>query len=245
MNNKTANNSPIIDIRQVNKTYQVGGQPLHALNNINLSIEQGEYISLMGASGSGKSTLLNMIGLLDRPDSGQYQLLAQNTENLTEEARALLRRQHIGFVFQSFHLIPRLTALENVELPLMLSGTNFDVRREKAKAILAELGLAKHFNQRPKQLSGGQLQRVGIARALITEPRILLADEPTGNLDQASGLEVTDILERYNQSGITLIVVTHDMNLGDRAHRKLTMLDGKIIKDNYSLNKESSFHETN
>lgn len=245
MNNKTANNSPIIDIRQVNKTYQVGGQPLHALNNINLSIEQGEYISLMGASGSGKSTLLNMIGLLDRPDSGQYQLLAQNTENLKEEARALLRRQHIGFVFQSFHLIPRLTALENVELPLMLSGTNLDVRREKAKAILAELGLAKHFNQRPKQLSGGQLQRVGIARALITEPRILLADEPTGNLDQASGLEVTDILERYNQSGITLIVVTHDMNLGDRAHRKLTMLDGKIIKDNYSLNKESSFHETN
>ena len=245
MNNKTANNSPIIDIRQVNKTYQVGGQPLHALNNINLSIEQGEYISLMGASGSGKSTLLNMIGLLDRPDSGQYQLLAQNTENLKEEARALLRRQHIGFVFQSFHLIPRLTALENVELPLMLSGTNLDLRREKAKAILAELGLAKHFNQRPKQLSGGQLQRVGIARALITEPRILLADEPTGNLDQASGLEVTDILERYNQSGITLIVVTHDMNLGDRAHRKLTMLDGKIIKDNYSLNKESSFHETN
>lgn len=234
----------IITINQVNKTYQVGGHPLHALNNIQLNINQGEYISLMGASGSGKSTLLNMIGLLDRPDSGQYQLLGENTEKLTEEKRALLRRQHIGFVFQAFHLIPRLTALENVELPLMLSGTEPKIRREKAKKILAELGLEKHFQQSPKQLSGGQLQRVGIARALITEPKILLADEPTGNLDQASGREVTDILERYNNTGITLIVVTHDISLGSRAKRKLSMLDGKIIKDANSLSSMESANET-
>jgi len=244
MNDLKATQSTIININQVNKTYQVGGQPLHALNNIKLTIEQGEYISLMGASGSGKSTLLNMIGLLDRPDSGQYQLLGKNTEKLAEEDRALLRRQYIGFVFQSFHLIPRLTALENVELPLMLSGTNPKIRREKAKIILAELGLEKHFTQSPKQLSGGQLQRVGIARALITEPKILLADEPTGNLDQASGLEVTDILERYNSNGITLIVVTHDISLGSRAKRKLTMLDGKIIKDTNAFSKESITHAT-
>jgi putative ABC transport system ATP-binding protein len=234
----------IITINQVNKTYQVGGQPLHALNNIQLNIKQGEYISLMGASGSGKSTLLNMIGLLDRPDSGQYQLLGSSTENLSEEKRALLRRQHIGFVFQSFHLIPRLSALENVELPLMLSEVSPEIRRKKAKKILAELGLEKHFQQYPKQLSGGQLQRVGIARALITEPRILLADEPTGNLDQASGREVTDILERYNNTGITLIVVTHDVSLGNRAIRKLSMLDGEIIKDINSLNSMESANET-
>ena len=234
----------IITINQVNKTYQVGGQPLHALNNIQLNIKQGEYISLMGASGSGKSTLLNMIGLLDRPDSGQYQLLGTSTENLSEEKRALLRRQHIGFVFQSFHLIPRLTALENVELPLMLSGIEPEIRRKKAKKILAELGLEKHFQQSPKQLSGGQLQRVGIARALITNPKILLSDEPTGNLDQASGREVTNILERYNNTGITLIVVTHDISLGSRAIRKLSMLDGKIVKDINSFSTMESAHET-
>lgn len=221
----------IINISQVNKTYQIGEQPFYALKDIQLSIKQGEYISLMGPSGSGKSTLLNMIGLLDRPDSGQYQLLGENTEKLTEEQRALLRRQHIGFVFQSFHLIPRLTALENVELPLMLSGIKPEIRRKKASKILTELGLARHLQQLPKQLSGGQLQRVGIARALITEPKIILADEPTGNLDQTSGLEVTDILERYNNNGITLLVVTHDISLGGRAKRKLSMLDGKIEKD--------------
>jgi len=198
----------------------------------------------MGPSGSGKSTLLNMIGLLDRPDSGQYQLLGENTEQLPEEQRALLRRQHIGFVFQSFHLIPRLTALENVELPLMLSGIKPEIRREKATKILTELGLAKHLQQSPKQLSGGQLQRVGIARALITEPKILLADEPTGNLDQASGLEVSDILERYNNKGITLIVVTHDIALGSRAKRKLNMVDGVIVQDSAALSQKALSNAT-
>jgi len=224
-------NNPIIKISDISKTYQVGDQPLHALRDIKLDINQGEYISLMGPSGSGKSTLLNMIGLLDRPDSGQYQLLGNNTELLAEELRAKLRREHIGFVFQSFHLIPRLTALENVEVPLMLSGTAPKVRRKKASALLTELGLGEHLAQLPRQLSGGQLQRVGIARALITEPAIILADEPTGNLDQQSGHEVTQILERYNHNGITLIVVTHDQTLGKRATRQLSMLDGQLVSD--------------
>jgi len=223
--------NPIIKLNDINKTYQVGDQPLHALCNVQLDIQQGEYISLMGPSGSGKSTLLNMIGLLDRPDSGQYQLLGSNTELLAEEQRAKLRRQHIGFVFQSFHLIPRLTALENVEVPLMLSGTAPKVRREKAIALLTELGLSEHLAQLPRQLSGGQLQRVGIARALITDPAIILADEPTGNLDQKSGHEVTQILERYNHNGITLLVVTHDQALGNRAKRQLNMLDGQLVND--------------
>ena len=221
----------IIKLSGINKTYQVGNQPLHALCDIQLDIQQGEYISLMGPSGSGKSTLLNMIGLLDRPDNGQYQLLGSNTELLAEELRAKLRRDHIGFVFQSFHLIPRLTALENVEVPLMLSGTAPKIRRDKATALLTELGLGEHLNQLPRQLSGGQLQRVGIARALITEPALLLADEPTGNLDQKSGHEVTQILERYNHNGITLLVVTHDQALGKRAARQLSMVDGRIVKD--------------
>jgi len=223
--------SAMIKISNFNKTYQVGEQPLHALKNIQLNIKQGEYLSLMGPSGSGKSTLLNMIGLLDRPDTGQYQLQGENTELLTEEQRAQLRRKHIGFVFQSFHLISRLTALENVELPMMLAGVKPKFRREKASELLSELGLGNHLGQLPKQLSGGQLQRVGIARALITEPKILLADEPTGNLDQRSGQEVTDILERYNRNGITLLVVTHDIALGQRAQRRLNMLDGKIVSD--------------
>ncbi len=221
----------IINISDINKTYQVGEQPLHALQNIKLNIKQGEYLSLMGPSGSGKSTLLNMIGLLDRPDTGQYQLQGENTELLTEEQRALLRRKYIGFVFQSFHLIPRLTALENVELPLMLAGVKPKLRREKSSKLLSELGLGNHLGQLPKHLSGGQLQRVGIARALITEPTILLADEPTGNLDQSSGQEVTDILERYNRNGITLLVVTHDLALGNRARRQLNMVDGIIVTD--------------
>lgn len=224
-------NKKIIKLSDINKTYQVGDQPLHALRDIQLDIQQGEYISLMGPSGSGKSTLLNMLGLLDRPDNGQYQLLGTNTESLAEELRAKLRRQHIGFVFQSFHLIARLTALENVEVPLMLSGTAPKVRRNKAIALLTELGLGEHINQLPRQLSGGQLQRVGIARALITEPAILLADEPTGNLDQKSGREVTQILERYNDNGITLLVVTHDQALGKRATRQLSMIDGQIVND--------------
>jgi len=229
-----------IELTSLNKTYIVGGQPLHALQDINLQINQGDYISLMGPSGSGKSTLLNMIGLLDRPDNGHYQLKGRNTESLDEESRAALRRQNIGFVFQSFHLIPRLSAVENVEVPLMLSGVPAKKRRQKVIALLNDLGLGKHIDQLPNQLSGGQLQRVGIARALITAPSILLADEPTGNLDQTSGNDVTDILEKYNQTGITLLVVTHDSTLGSRARRQLKMMDGRLLGTSSNTQENSS-----
>lgn len=221
----------VIKLRDVNKTYQVGEAPLRALNTVSLDIEAGEYLSVMGPSGSGKSTLLNMLGLLDRPDSGEYWLADCATASLPEEERALLRRRHIGFVFQSFHLIPRLTAAENVELPLMLAG---DPPRERKKAVsdlLVKVGLAERQHHLPRQLSGGQLQRVAIARALITRPDVLLADEPTGNLDQASGREVVSVLESLNAQGITLIVVTHDRDLGDRARRQLKMVDGEIVVD--------------
>lgn len=227
---------PMIRLRGVNKTYQVGDAPLHALRDINLEIQAGEYLSLMGPSGSGKSTLLNMIGLLDRPDTGQYWLAGTETSRLAEEQRAELRRLHLGFVFQAFHLIPRLTAAENIELPLMLAGLSPKARKQEVEAILEQVGLSDRQHHLPKQLSGGQLQRVAIARALVTTPDVLLADEPTGNLDQASGKEVVEVLESLNQRGITLIVVTHDLSLGQRAGRRLKMVDGAITKDEAACN---------
>jgi putative ABC transport system ATP-binding protein len=221
----------MIELEGVNKTYMVGGQPLTALQDIHLSFADGEYVSVMGPSGSGKSTLLNMIGLLDRPDSGILRIDDTETQDLAEEARALLRRQHIGFIFQSFHLVARLSALENVELPLMLAGVSPRQRRETAQEVLEDLGMAEWASHLPKQLSGGQLQRVAIGRALVTRPRILLADEPTGNLDQQSGLEVINLLEELNGSGITLLIVTHDQDLGDRARRRLRLVDGCVVTD--------------
>jgi putative ABC transport system ATP-binding protein len=220
-----------IRLQGINKTYQVGDAPLRALWDVTLDIQQGEYISVMGPSGSGKSTLLNMIGLLDRPDSGEYWLKGTATVQLAEEQRALLRRAHIGFVFQSFHLIPRLTAFENVELPLMLDRMEIAARRNIVSDALTQLGLDDRMHHLPRQLSGGQLQRVAIARALVTKPAILLADEPTGNLDQKSGRDVMQVLEDLNQRGITLIVVTHDQSLGDRARRRIRMVDGRIDRD--------------
>ncbi len=220
-----------LKLRDVNKTYLVGDAPLRALRDVSLDIEAGEYLSVMGPSGSGKSTLLNMLGLLDRPDSGEYWLADRATAKLAEEERALLRRRHIGFIFQSFHLIPRLTAAENVELPLMLAGENPRSRKKAVEALLEKVGLADRRHHLPRQLSGGQLQRVAIARAMITTPDVLLADEPTGNLDQKSGLEVVSVLESLNDQGITLIVVTHDSNLGDRARRQLKMVDGDVVID--------------
>lgn len=221
----------MITLRDVTKTYQVGEQPLCALKNIQLTINAGDYVSLMGPSGSGKSTLLNMIGLLDRPDSGDYLLNGQSTSHFSEEQRAQLRRQYIGFVFQSFHLIPRLTAAENVELPLMLSGLSREARKQRVHQSLTQLGLERHTGQLPRQLSGGQMQRVAIARALVSDPKILLADEPTGNLDQRSGREVINILEAANSRGLTLIIVTHDPSLGSRATRQLKMLDGALMQE--------------
>ena len=221
----------IIEFAGINKTYQVGDQPLRALNDVTLNINEGEYISVMGPSGSGKSTLLNMIGLLDRPDSGSYRLNGTATESLSEEKRAALRRENIGFIFQSFHLINRLTAFENIELPLVLAGVAAKNRRQRVEDSLELVGLTDRMHHRPNQLSGGQLQRVAIARALLMRPKILLADEPTGNLDQASGKDIVAALETLNQEGITLLVVTHDHDLGQRATRRIRMVDGRIDTD--------------
>ena len=221
----------LIELRGINKTYMMGGAPVRALQDVDLDILSGDYISIMGPSGSGKSTLLNMLGLLDRPDSGIYRLRDVATETLAEEQRAALRRDNIGFIFQAFHLINRLSALENVELPMMLGGESLAVRRRAAREVLEMVGLSGRMDHRPNQLSGGQLQRVAIARAIVMKPAILLADEPTGNLDQASGHDIVQVLEDLNREGITLLVVTHDGDLGKRARRRIGMVDGAVAAD--------------
>lgn len=221
----------MIEVKDVNKAFVLGDTEVRALNNINLHIRQGEYISVMGPSGSGKSTLLNMLGLLDRPDSGQYVLNNVETSSLDENERARVRREEIGFVFQSYHLIARLTARENVELPLLLTGVPSKKRRAMVDDILQRLGIKKRAHHLPNQLSGGERQRVAIGRSVIMKPSILLADEPTGNLDSKSGAEVTEILEDLNREGLTLLVVTHDHNMGQRAKRQIGMVDGKIASD--------------
>ncbi len=221
----------MIEIAGVSRTFQVGGQPVHALRAIDLNFADGEYAAIMGPSGSGKSTLLHILGLLDRPDSGHYRLDGLETTEIDEERRAQLRRDRIGFVFQSFHLIPRLSAAENVELPLVLAGLAPAQRRERVTRILAAVGLADRAHHRPDQLSGGQRQRVAIARATIMEPGLILADEPTGNLDRASGREVMETLEALNAHGLTLLIVTHDAELGARAQRRIRMDDGAILPE--------------
>jgi putative ABC transport system ATP-binding protein len=221
----------MIRLEQIRREFQVGDQTVHALDDVALTIEQGEYLSVMGPSGSGKSTLLNIIGLLDRPTSGRYFLNDKNVTELSEEEQAQVRNRNIGFVFQAFHLIPRLTAAENIELPLMLAGLPLAERRRRVEAALETLHLTDRAHHKPEQLSGGQRQRVAIARATITEPSVLLADEPTGNLDQKSGQDVIASLEALHDKGITLIVVTHDLALGNRAVRHIKMVDGRIERD--------------
>lgn len=221
----------MIEVRGLCKTFHLGGEDVHALVDIDLDIHPGEYISVMGPSGSGKSTLLNMLGLLDRPDRGTYRIDGVDSVPLPEEKRADIRRQRIGFVFQAYHLVPRLTARENVELPLTLGGVAPATRREKVAAVMERLGLTDRAGHLPAQLSGGQRQRVAIARAVVMRPEILLADEPTGNLDSKSGEEVVQLLEQLNAEGITLLVVTHDGKLGARASRRIRMLDGRIADD--------------
>ena len=221
----------MIRLDSIERVFQVGNENVYALNKLSLKISQGEYITIMGPSGSGKSTLLNIIGLLDRPDKGFYILDDVNTTDLSDEQQALVRRHKIGFVFQFFHLVPRLTAAENIELPLIFAGVEPDERKDRVKVALEDFGLADRAKHRPDQLSGGQRQRVAIARATIMEPRVVLADEPTGNLDRASGKEVIEILEKLNKKGIILILVTHDPDIGNRAVRKISMVDGKILDD--------------
>lgn len=221
----------MIELQHIHRDFRVGDQIVHALNEINLSITAGEYVSIMGPSGSGKSTLLNLLGLLDRPSSGQYFLNQRNVTDLTEQEQALTRNKNIGFVFQVFHLVPRLTAAENVELPLILAGVAAEERKARVSDALESMHLTDRAHHKPDQLSGGQRQRVAIARATITRPAVLLADEPTGNLDQKSGIDVIETLEQLNQQGITLLVVTHDTHLGSRARRCIRMLDGRIESD--------------
>jgi putative ABC transport system ATP-binding protein len=221
----------VIQLHGIQRAFQVGDEKVTALRDIDLGISSGEYVSIMGPSGSGKSTLLNVIGLLDRPDSGDYLFEGQKTNKLGDIEQAALRRHKIGFVFQFFHLVPRMTAFENIELPMVLAGIEAGERRRRVTGALKAFGLAERARHRPDQLSGGQRQRVAIARATIMEPHVLLADEPTGNLDRVSGQDVIDILEDLNNQGLTLIMVTHDPELGTRARRRITMVDGGIDTD--------------
>jgi len=221
----------MIEIRRVDRIFKLGEEAVHALRDVSLTFEPGSYVAVMGSSGSGKSTLLNILGLLDRPDAGDYFLDGVHTTELSDDQQADVRRHKIGFVFQSFHLIPRLTAAENVELPLMLAGIDPDERGERVNAVLETMGLADRARHRPNQLSGGQRQRVAIARAVIMRPSIVLADEPTGNLDHVSGGAVIKALEELNSQGITLVVVTHDPDVGGRAKRQVHMVDGGVTSD--------------
>lgn len=224
----------MIELRGIERDFRVGDEVVRALRAIDLTLPDGDYVSVMGPSGSGKSTLLNVLGLLDRPTSGQYRLDGTETTRLPEEARAVLRRERIGFVFQAFHLIPRLSAADNIGLPLVLAGTAPERREARVNEILSALNLSDRAHHRPDQLSGGQRQRVAIGRAIVMQPHLLLADEPTGNLDRHAGNEVVALLERLNADGITLVVVTHDPVIGQRARRHIRMIDGAVTGDDGS-----------
>ena len=220
-----------IELAGIERVFHLGDSVVHALVGIDLRITPGEYIAVMGPSGSGKSTLLNVLGLLDRPDVGRYHLEGRDVTTLSADEQARVRSHRIGFVFQSFHLVPRLTAAENIALPMMLAGISARERESRVRQALEGFGLSDRAGHRPDQLSGGQRQRVAIARATIMRPAMLLADEPTGNLDRATGEEVMRLLEALNAGGVTLLVVTHDAALGARAHRRLLMEDGAIRHD--------------
>jgi putative ABC transport system ATP-binding protein len=218
----------MIELENIHRYFKVGEQTVHALNDINLTIDKGEYVSVMGPSGSGKSTLLNVIALLDQPSSGRYRLNGRDVTQLSDDELAKVRRENIGFVFQFFHLIPRLTAAENVEMPMILAGIAAKERKQRVAEALSDVNLQNRADHRPDQLSGGQLQRIAIARAMIMRPEILLADEPTGNLDSKSGSEIIELLESLNRQGVTLMIITHDQHIGDRARRKIRIVDGQI-----------------
>ena len=221
----------MIELQDLCRDFDVGDQVVHALDHVSLTIPDGDYVSIMGPSGSGKSTLLNILGLMDRPTAGRYTLDGVDTSAMDDQRLAHLRQQQIGFVFQSFHLVPRLSAFENVELPMVLAGDQPTHRRERGMAALERVNLGHRHDHRPSQLSGGERQRVAIARAIVMQPNLLLADEPTGNLDSVSGGEIVDIIEDLNKQGLTLLVVTHDPAIGSRARRQLRFVDGRLAKD--------------
>jgi putative ABC transport system ATP-binding protein len=224
----------MIELSQVSRSFIVGDQQVAALRGIDLNISAGDYVSVMGPSGSGKSTLLNLIGLLDRPSSGTYKLDGGDVTALDDVQQARVRSEKIGFVFQSFHLVPRLTAAMNIELPMILAGISPEERKPRVAQLVENYGLKDRADHRPEQLSGGQRQRVAIARATSMRPAVLLADEPTGNLDQTTGKEVMHLLEQLVEQNVALILVTHDPALGGRAHRQIHMVDGKIVSESGS-----------
>lgn len=219
----------MIELEGICRTFDVGGRPVYALVDVDETIQTGEHVAVMGPSGSGKSTLLNIIGCLDRATAGAYRLDGMEVDTLSENALSDVRRHKIGFVFQSYHLVPRLDARGNVELPMVFAGVPRAERRERVAAALDAVGMADRADHRPDQLSGGERQRVAIARATVMGPKILLADEPTGNLDSASGTQVLELLDRMNDAGLTLLVVTHNPDVGRRADRVLQMFDGRIV----------------
>ena len=221
----------MIRLSSIERVFKVGDEEVHALRGVSLDIAAGEYVSIMGPSGSGKSSLLNILGLLDRPNAGRYTLDERDVTGLGDDELARVRREKIGFVFQFFHLVPRLTAAQNIELPMVLAGIDPAERRQRIATLLAQYGLENRAGHRPDQLSGGQCQRVAIARAMSMRPSVILADEPTGNLDSVTGKEVMALLEGLHAAGGTLIMVTHDNELGRRAKRRLRLVDGAVVGD--------------
>ncbi len=223
--------APLLELEKVSRLYQMGSETIYALREVSFHIEKGEYVGIIGSSGSGKSTLLNILGCLDSPSEGAYRLRGRDVRGLTDDALSDLRNREIGFIFQTFQLLPRTTALENVELPLVYRGIGARARREKAKEALARVGLARRMNHRPNELSGGQRQRVAIARALCAEPSILLADEPTGNLDSTTGREILALFHSLHAAGNTLIVVTHEASIAAQCPRAIRLADGAVVDD--------------
>jgi putative ABC transport system ATP-binding protein len=222
---------PLIETRDLWKTYVMGQEEIHALRGVNIEIERGEYVAIMGPSGSGKSTLMNLIGCLDTPSKGGYLLNNKEVASMNDDELARIRNEEIGFVFQTFNLLPRATALHNVELPLVYAGVAGKVRQERAKEALAKVELIDRASHRPNELSGGQRQRVAIARALVNNPSILLADEPTGNLDSKTGNEIMGVFERLHGGGNTIVLVTHEADIAAYAHRVIHIRDGQVEKD--------------
>lgn len=220
----------MLNLKQITKIYKTQGETITALNQVDLDIAQGEFVAIMGRSGSGKSTMLNILGCMDKPTSGQYQLAGKDVSVLGDDELSQIRNDHIGFVFQGFHLLPRLTALENVMVPLRYATDAKQKNGEKrAKKLLDKVGLGERLHHMPNEMSGGQIQRVAIARSLINEPEVLLADEPTGNLDSAISQQIIDLLKELNQAGQTIVMVTHEPDIAENAGRTIHFLDGKIV----------------
>ena len=234
---------PVIDIRDVWKTYNLGETQVHALRGVSLQIQPNEYVAIMGPSGSGKSTLMNMLGCLDTPTSGHYEFKGVNVAEMNDNELARVRNRELGFVFQSFNLLARSTTLRNVELPLVYAGIEPEEREERARIACEKVGLGERMKHRPNELSGGQRQRVAIARALVNTPSLILADEPTGNLDSKTGEEIMALFEKLHEQGNTIVIVTHEDDIAEHAHRRLRLFDGRIVEDGPTIRGRAKANE--